>query len=225
MTDQYSSALTGRYSAFLFDMDGTLLNSIAAAERIWRAWAIRHGLDVDAFLPTIHGARAIDTITRLSIPGMNSEREAFGITQAEIADVEGIIEISGAVKFLRSLPSEKWAIVTSAPLALAIQRLKAAGVPVPAVMVTADDVANGKPNPACYLLAAAKLGVDVADCLIFEDADVGILAGEASGARVIVVTSTHVHPMDTPHASIGNYDTIIAKVDDEGFIVFEERTF
>ncbi|MDB5984507.1 MAG: hydrolase, variant 1 family protein, partial [Pseudomonas sp.] len=144
MSANQVSVLNRRYSAFLFDMDGTLLNSIAAAERIWSAWAMRHGLDVEAFLPTIHGARAVDTIARLGLPGVDPEAEAIGITGAEIEDVEGIVEIPGAGAFLQSLPAERWAIVTSAPEALARRRLQAAGLPVPAVMVTSEDVSNGK---------------------------------------------------------------------------------
>jgi len=204
-------------------MDGTVLNSIGVAERVWGAWATRHGLDVAAFLPTIHGARVVDTIARLALPGVDVEIEAAGITEAEIADVEGIIEVTGAANFLKSLPATKWAIVTSAPRTLAIARLKAAGVPVPEVLVTSEDVAAGKPNPDCYLLAARTLGVDATDCLIFEDASIGILAGEAAQAKIMVVTSTHVHPMDTPHASINHYETLIARVDEQGFILLEER--
>lgn len=223
MSIHHSSGFKGRYRALLFDMDGTLLNSIAAAERIWRAWALHHGLDVESFLPTIHGARAIDTVARLAIPGLDAEAEANAITRSEIDDVVGIIEIPGAIAFLRSLPADKWAVVTSAPMALAMQRMKAAGIPVPAVMVTSEDVAIGKPHPDCYVLAAQKLGIEVADCLVFEDAHVGIRAAEAAGAKVIVVTSTHAHPMETPHPSIHDYEMIVAQVDDEDFILLEER--
>lgn len=212
----------GRYRAFLFDMDGTVINSIAAAERIWGAWARRQGLDVTAFLPTIHGARSVDTIAKLRLPGVDAQHESQGITDAEIIDVEGIIEIAGALRFLQSLPPAQWAIVTSAPRALATARLKAAGMPIPAVMVTAEDVKAGKPKPDCYLLAAEKLGVAPFDCLVFEDASVGIEAGEAAGAKVIVVTATHAHPLATRHASIASYAAIAARLDKEGFIVLEE---
>src|SRR3990167_9785191 len=88
----HHSVFNTPYRAFLFDMDGTVLNSIAAAERIWTAWAVRHKVDVESFLPTIHGARAIDTINRLALPGVDAEAEANWITQAEIEDVEGIVE-------------------------------------------------------------------------------------------------------------------------------------
>ena len=193
-------------------MDGTLLNSIAAAERIWTAWALRHGVDVDTFLPTIHGVRAIDTINRLALSGVDAKAEAAWITEAEIDDVEGIVEVSGAANFLKSLPVHQWAVVTSAPRALALRRMAAAGIPEPGVLVTAEDVSAGKPDPAGYRLAARRLQVDPAECLIFEDADVGIRAGEAAGANVMVITATHVHPLQTPHATLASYDSVEVRV-------------
>ncbi|SFC77544.1 HAD-IA family hydrolase [Collimonas sp. OK412] len=223
MAGRGSSLPEGRYSAFLFDMDGTIINSIAAAERIWGAWAVRHGLELASFLPTMHGSRAVDTITRLGLPGIDPEAEALKITDAEITDVEGIVEIPGAADFLRSLPVNVWGVATSAPRDLALRRMKAAGIPVPAVLVTAEDVAVGKPSPDCYLLAAQKLGVDAGSCLIFEDAPVGIAAGEAAGATVLVVTETHDRPMNTPHATIKDYEKIFAKADEDGFVSLEER--
>ncbi|WP_296002059.1 HAD-IA family hydrolase [Rugamonas sp.] len=203
---------TGRYQAFLFDMDGTILNSIASAERIWGRWALSHGLDLAAFLPTMHGARAVDTVTRLGLPGVDAQAEADAITRAEIVDTDGIVEVAGAARFLATLPPGRWTIVTSAPRELAIGRLNAAGLPIPATMVTADDVGAGKPRPDCYLLAASRLGVAPATCLVFEDAHVGIAAGVAAGAQVVVVTATHAQPMATPHASIVDYTGLSVNV-------------
>lgn len=204
------------FGAFLFDMDGTVLNSIAAAERVWAAWAERHGVDVERFLPTIHGARAIDTIRRLNLPGVDAEAQAAFIAQAEIDDVEGIVQIPGAAAFLEALPSERWAMVTSAPRDLALRRMAAAGISEPAVMITAEDVAAGKPDPAGYRLAAKRLGLEVGDCLIFEDATVGIQAAEAAGAALMIITTTHQHPLETRHATIDSYEPLSVVVDSQG---------
>ena len=213
-----ASVFDRAFAAFLFDMDGTVLNSIAAAERIWSAWAVRHGVEVETFLPTIHGARAIDTITRLNLPGVDAEEQAAFITAAEIEDVEGIVEIPAAAAFLNGLPKERWAMVTSAPRDLALRRMAAAGIPEPAVMITAEDVKAGKPDPSGYLLAAKKLGVEPADCLIFEDATVGIQAAEAAGAALMIITATHQHPIETAHATLASYDAISVRVDSEGLL-------
>ena len=204
------------FGAFLFDMDGTVLNSIAAAERIWSAWAVRHGVDVEAFLPTIHGVRAIDTINRLNLPGVDAEAQSAFITEAEIEDVEGIVEIPGAAAFLNGLPGDRWAMVTSAPRDLALRRMAAAGIPEPAVMITAEDVQAGKPDPAGYLLAARHLGLEPRDCLIFEDAAVGIQAAEAAGAALVIITTTHQHPLHTAHATLASYDAVQVNVDSAG---------
>jgi mannitol-1-/sugar-/sorbitol-6-phosphatase len=205
-----------KFAAFLFDMDGTVLNSIAAAERVWSDWARRHGLDVAAFLPTMHGMRAIETVRRLALPGVDPQREADEITRAETADVEGIHAIEGAPVFLASLPRQRWAIVTSSPRALALRRIEAAGIPLPDTIVTSEDVLHGKPAPDCFLLAAVRLGVDARDCLVFEDAVPGILAAEAAGAELAVITATHQHKMETPHATIADYTGLRVMADARG---------
>jgi sugar-phosphatase len=207
-----------KFAAFLFDMDGTVVNSIAAAERVWADWAHRQGLDVATFLPTIHGVRAIETIARLALPGVDPMREADALLQAEAADVDGIHPIAGATAFLASLPPERWAIVTSAPRELALLRIAAAGIPLPAILVAAEDVSRGKPAPDCFRLAAERLGVDARDCLVFEDAPAGISAAEAAGAAVVVISATHRHPLQTPHAAIAGYDAIGIALDDRGWI-------
>ncbi|MBZ9679344.1 MULTISPECIES: HAD-IA family hydrolase [unclassified Mesorhizobium] len=212
-----------KFAAFLFDMDGTLINSIASAERVWGDWARRHGLDVAAFLPTIHGVRAIETITALALPGVDPRHEADLLLKAEADDLDGIVQIAGAVAFLNSLPPERWAIVTSAPRSLALARMKVAGIPVPAVLVAAEDVSRGKPAPDCFQLGARRLGFDAHDCLVFEDAPAGIAAAEAAGASVMVINATHQHPLATQHAAISGYDAIGITVDERGWVALEPQ--
>lgn len=212
-----------KFAAFLFDMDGTVVNSIAAAERVWHLWAQRQGLDVAAFLPTIHGKRAVETIAELRLPGIDPVAEADALLRAESADLEGIVPIAGAVAFLDALPPERWAIVTSAPRELALLRMRAAGIPVPAMIVSAEDVTYGKPAPDCFLLAASRLGAAPEDCLVFEDAPAGIAAAEAAGASVMVISATHSHPIRTRHASIAAYDGLGIVLDDSRWISLEAR--
>lgn len=216
MTSAENTVFDKHYAGFLFDMDGTLLSSIAAAERVWGRWAARHGLDVPAFLPTIHGKRGIDTIRGLGLPGVDAEAEAREIERGEIEDVEGVVALPGAVDFLNALPAERWAIVTSSPIALARARIAAAGLPQPPRMITAEDVQVGKPDPSGYLLAARHLGAEPARCLVFEDVMAGVLAGEAAGSDVLVITATHNHRMTTRHPTLSSYEGIGVYIDATG---------
>ncbi len=204
------------FAAFLFDMDGTILNSIAAAERVWIRWAQRHGLDAASFLPTMHGMRAIETVRRQNLPGIDAEAEAARITAEEMDDVDGIVAIAGVAAFMAALPADRWAVVTSAPRELALRRLEAAGLPAPPLLIAAEDVVQGKPAPDCFLLAASRLGVQARDCLVFEDAPAGIAAAEAAGASVLVITATHAHPLDTRHPGVDGYAALAPRVDPDG---------
>ncbi|ANM14464.1 HAD superfamily hydrolase protein (plasmid) [Rhizobium sp. N541] len=207
-----------QFSAFLFDMDGTILTSIAAAERVWGAWAQRQGLDPVTFLPTMHGQRAIDTIHRLNLPGVDPEIEASKITQAEIEDVQDVFAIAGAADFLAALPVDRWAIVTSASKKLAQKRLEAAGLPIPRVIVTGEDVALGKPDPQCFLLGAKRLGVSAASCLVFEDVEAGVRAGRAAGADVVVITAAG-HKFECPiYPSINDYTDVVPVISADGLL-------
>lgn len=212
------------FDAFLFDMDGTLLDSIVPAERVWARWAERHGIEVEPFLKTIHGKRASDSIRALNIAGIDPAAEADWILQGEMEDLEGIVAIGGVGAFLASLPAERCAIVTSAPQGLALKRLDAAGITPPPVMVTGEDVENGKPAPDCFLLAARRLGVDIRACLVFEDAPAGIAAAEAAGASVVVITATHRHPSEAPHPSIASYEDIAVLTETAGRLRLELRS-
>lgn len=206
-----------RFAGFLFDMDGTLLTSIAASERVWTAWAQRHGVDAAVLLATMHGKRAEDTVRSLQLPGVDPVAEAAAITLAEIEDVGGIEAIAGAAEFLAALPREHWAIVTSAPRALAFRRIAAAGLPTPEVLITANDVSRGKPAPDGYLLGAQRLGLQASDCLVFEDTLAGLRAGEAAGASVVVISATHHEPLRSAHPSMASYRDVRPQATADGF--------
>lgn len=226
VTPTNPSVLPSReYAAFLFDMDGTILTSIKSAERVWTAWAIRHGLDPVSFVPTIHGKRTEDTIRHLGLPGVDPVAEALGIALAEIEDVADIEEIAGVGRFLASLPSDRWAIVTSASRALATARIAAAGLPLPPLLVSADDVKRGKPAPDPFLLGAQKLGVAPQDCLVFEDTPIGLAAAESAGMDSIVVTATHTHthPVETRSAPVPDYADLVAVRTESGLLKVQRK--
>ena len=214
--------LNRTFDAFLFDMDGTLINSIAAAERIWGKWAEKQGLDVAAFMPTMHGKRGQDTIRELGLD-VDVDAEVAEITRQEMDDLDGIVAIEGIKDFLAALPTDRWAVVTSAPRALAERRLMAAGIVPPPILVSAEDVSRGKPNPDCFLLAAKKLGFAPENCLVFEDAPAGIQAGEASTGHVVVITATHDQPYATHHFSTVDYLGLAPNHGSEGRITLVQR--
>jgi sugar-phosphatase len=191
--------------AILFDMDGVLIDSAPAVERVWRKWALAHHLDPGTVVEQAHGRRSIETI-RAVAPHMDAERENVKVEQMEIEDKEGVTALCGAAELLRSLPPERFAIVTSATRPLAIARLGYAGLPVPVHIVTADDVEHGKPTPEPYLKGAALLGAAPSDCLVFEDTPAGIASAHAAGMRVIALGSTY------PARELRAADAIVASL-------------
>ncbi len=174
----------------LFDMDGTLVDSVAAVERTWRGWAALHSLDPIPILAVAHGRRGIDTVRMFAPEGVDVEAEAARLAEVEREQTEGIRAVPGAAALLRSLPPGSWAVVTSADRALATSRMALAGLPTPDLLITAEDVTTGKPDPQGYRLAAQRLGLAAEDCIVFEDAPAGIAAGRASGAMLVVVATT-----------------------------------
>jgi sugar-phosphatase len=177
------------FAAVLFDMDGTLIDSTPSVNRSWSRWAQEFGVNLTS-LTGMHGIPAAQVLGRLVAPELVPEA-ASRIEELEISDVEGILVLPGAAEALATIPPGRGAIVTSCTRALAKARITASGLQAPAVVVTADQVAEGKPNPAPFLLGAQKLGVDPADCLVVEDAPAGLSAALAAGMFRLAVTTTH----------------------------------
>ena len=175
--------------AILFDMDGTLVDSTVVVEQVWARFADRFGLDLAVILETSHGRRMEDSIARFGPAGIDVAEVKKDLSDFEFVTTEGVVAVPGAADFVRSLPADGVALVTSAGRELATMRMRSVGVPIPGVVVTAEDVDRGKPHPDPYLAAADALGVDPADAIVFEDADAGIESGLAAGMRVVVVGS------------------------------------
>ena len=176
--------------AILFDCDGVLVDSGASVERAWRRWAAERGIDGDAIVAVAHGRRTEDTMRELGLSG-DLDAEVDRLEGYEIADAASVYAFPEAAALLAELPPGSWAVVTSGTRALATSRLAAAGLPLPVVLVTADDVRAGKPDPEGYLEAARRLGCPPADCVVLEDAPAGVQAALAAGMRVVGLTTTH----------------------------------
>ena len=177
-------------SAVIFDLDGVLVDSTACIEHHWRLWAAKYELDLEKILAIDHGRRPIETI-RLIAPHLNAAEEAAQLEAAEAFDTNGVVKIKGAAQLLHLLPPHLWGIATSATKDTATTRINHTDLPMPKVLVTANDITRGKPDPEAYLLAAKRLGVAPKDCVVVEDAPVGITAALDAGMRVIAVMSTH----------------------------------
>lgn len=177
--------LTAR--AILFDMDGTLVDSTAVVEGVWARFADRYGLDVKEILLTSHGRQMVDTVRRWAPAGTDVAAECLELSSYEFLQTDGIVSLPGAAAFANALPHQHKALVTSAPRDLAVARMRLAGFDLPDVVVSAESVERGKPDPSCYLRAAELLGVAPADAIVFEDAEAGIHSALAAGMRCVVV--------------------------------------
>ena len=174
-----------RARAVLLDNDGVLVDSTASGEAAWRTWASTWGLDPEAVVAVVHGVRSRETVARF-VAAADVDAATAEIDALELADTAGTAAIPGAPALVASLPDDARAVVTSAPRALAVARLTAAGVPVPGTVVSSEDVARGKLAPDPYLAAAAHLGVDPASCVVLEDSASGIRAARAAGVGAVV---------------------------------------
>lgn len=175
---------------FLFDMDGVLVDSRAVVDRCWRRWAARHGMDAEPIIAVAHGRRSSDTMRDIA-PHLDIGAEVAWLDEAERIDMDGVVAMPGAVALLSHLPGVSWAIVTSAGDALARERLAVCGLPIPRVLIASERISNGKPAPDGYRAGARALGIDPAECVVFEDSPPGIEAGLAAGARVVGIATTY----------------------------------
>ncbi len=185
--------------AILFDLDGTLVDSAGSVERSWRQLADKIGRPWPQVQPHIHGVPVQQVMKELE-PDMPAERveelRQF-MVESESTDTAGVVAQPSAKELLAALPGDRVAIVTSGGIRLASSRIAAAGLPTPAVMVTADDVSVGKPDPAPYLRGAELIGFPPERCLVVEDAPAGVASARAAGCPVIGVLTTH-STLDAP---------------------------
>jgi sugar-phosphatase len=188
--------------AILFDLDGVLVDSHAVVARTWLRWAALRGLEAPDLVSRAHGRRSIDTVRNVA-PHLDAAEEVQWLSNAELVDCDGVVALPGAMAALRSLSEGQVAIVTSGGRDLAQRRLKHVGLPIPHVLVAADDVREGKPSPEGYLVAAQQLGVVPSRCIVFEDTPPGVEAGRSSGASVIALATTF------PKKALAAADTVL----------------
>src|SRR2546423_6300312 len=194
-----------RCNAIVFDLDGVLVDSGERVERTWRDWAARHSLDAETVIAVAHGRRTLETV-RMVAPHLGAEAEVSALEANEAMSAEGVYEVEGARELLEKLPAGTWAIVTSGVRSVAEFRIRHTGLPAPGVMVCADEIVRGKPDPEGYLNAAARLGRAAGECVVIEDAPPGIDAAHAAGMRVIAVASTY------PRDRLASADAVVESV-------------
>jgi mannitol-1-/sugar-/sorbitol-6-phosphatase len=181
-------------SALLFDLDGVLIDSTPAVERVWARWAIERGFDPSETVARAHGRPSLTTIREL-LPKADHEAENRIVERWEIEDLDGVVPLPGVLDLLASIPPARWTIVTSCTRALAEVRIRHAGLPVPKKFITSTDIVHGKPDPEPYLKAASLLGFPASSCVVFEDAPAGIRSGKVAGAKVIAFLTTAAEPL------------------------------
>jgi mannitol-1-/sugar-/sorbitol-6-phosphatase len=192
-------------SAILFDLDGVLVDSTGSVSRQWRLWAEENNIDPQKLVEMAHGVRTIEIVRRLA-PHVDAEAEVKRLEKREADDHDGVAVMPGAAELLKSIPESRWCVVTSGTRYLAHSRLRFAKLPTPRVLVSADDVSKGKPDPEPYLMGAKLLGMNPAECLVIEDAPAGILAAHAGRMKAIAITSTY------PASALGEADVVIQKL-------------
>lgn len=209
------------FDAVIFDMDGTLINSIPAVERSWGLWAGERGIDLSQ-LAKFHGVPAAGVVKMLVAPE-DYEAALARIVEIEVGDVEGIVVLPGAAEALAAVASVKRAIATSCTTGLAQARITATGLRAPEVLVTADDVSAGKPDPEPFLKAAAELGVDPARCLVVEDAPAGIVAAQAAGCFSLGLLTTTPADELPADAVVADLSAVRFELTDDGRITIHDN--
>ena len=177
-------------SAVLFDLDGVLVDSTPAVERVWRSWADEHGLDPDFVVQWAHGRRSVETIRRVA-PALDAPKENLKVERREIEDLEGVRAIEGARDLLAAMPPGQWTVVTSATRELAEARMRHVNLSLPKDAITAELVERGKPHPEPYLKGAALLAFPPSECLVLEDTAAGIASAKTAGMQVVGLTTTY----------------------------------
>lgn len=183
--------MSQKFEAFLFDLDGTLVDSNGIVERVMEAWCQQNGVSYSEIKDSNHGSRSVDTVAAV-VPHLDAVQAAADIEAGERAELADLREIEGARSFLSQVPQGRWGIATSSYLLTAKAKLRAASIPIPSVLVAADGVLEGKPHPEAYLKASMELGYRPEDCLVFEDSETGVRSALNAGCRVFVVGSSLV---------------------------------
>lgn len=199
-----------QFRGLLFDLDGTLVNSLDFVEHSWRAWANNKGLDGQAVCDFLHGKPAVSTLRHFMSDASDAaiNAEFLLLEEYEARHAAGITPVPGAVAFLNQLNALAlpWGIVTSGSLKVASARIRHAGLPFPAALVTSEDIRYGKPHPEPFLLGAQKLRLPASRCIAFEDAYAGLLSAREAGCAVIEVRTPQsvAHDVDT-RATLTHY--------------------
>jgi mannitol-1-/sugar-/sorbitol-6-phosphatase len=206
-------------AAILFDMDGTLVDSTAIVEQAWARWANRHNLPLPEILAFSHGRPTKATMEHF-LPGADVGNEAKEMLRYEETETEGIQAVAGAHAVVLAAQTGAWGVVTSAPRRLAEIRLAAVGLPLPKVLVPADEISRGKPDPEGFLKAAKQLNVAPAKCLVFEDTRPGIQAAQAAGMQAIGLLTTFPKEKLGCEWAIRDFTEIRLERSDDGFEIF-----
>ena len=187
------------FGGYIFDLDGTLVDSMPLHYRAWRIALKEHGAPPEVFRWAefnAHGGMAahdivadLNTTYGLSMPPHEVAQQKR-LIYSHLVETERLPIISETVCLVRSLRARgiPYAIGTGSALPGALSTLRAAGIEeLFSLIITPDDVAHGKPAPDIFLLAASRMGVAPADCVVFEDATPGLQAAHAAGMHAVRV--------------------------------------